>query len=296
MATKTLNVRLKQKTDSKANWIANNTVLLKGEIGIESDTLKFKFGDGVTSWNQLAYAGFSSDELTDFEQRITEVTNKANKNTEDIAALDTTVQSNTASIQKNVNDIQGVSDNLANNYYTKEQIDSSIAGAFHFRGEADSFTDGNIIIDGSAVQNPKNGDVYQVGDKEYAYNSTTWVELGFNIDLSNYATKTELNGKVDKNGTDRLMTAAEGTKLAGISAGAQVNLIEKIKLATQELNIVDKTVTIPAATSTTLGVVKPSSEFTIGTDGELNINSVNVNKLEQTAGEQLILDCNASVQ
>jgi hypothetical protein len=30
-------------------------------------------------------------------------------------------------------------------------------------------------------------------------------------------------GKVDKNGTDRLMTASEATKLAGIAAGAQVN-------------------------------------------------------------------------
>ena len=33
-----------------------------------------------------------------------------------------------------------------------------------------------------------------------------------------------LDGKVDKNGTDRLMTADEGTKLAGIAAGAEVNV------------------------------------------------------------------------
>lgn len=296
MATKTLNARLKQKTDTAANWTANNPVLLKGEIGIESDTLKFKFGDGVTSWNQLAYTGFSSDELVDFEQRITEVTNKANKNTEDIAALNTTVQGHTTSIQKNADDIQEVSDNLTNNYYTKEQVDGYVAGAFHFKGKADSFTDGNIIVGGTAVANPKNGDVYQVGDKEYAYNGTTWVELGFNIDLTNYATKTDLDGKVDKNGTDRLMTAAEGTKLAGIESGAQLNLIEKIKIATEELSITDKTVTIPVATSTSLGVIKPGSEFAIGAGGELNISSVNVNKLEQTTGDQLILDCGASVQ
>lgn len=36
--------------------------------------------------------------------------------------------------------------------------------------------------------------------------------------------ETALNGKVDKNGTDRLMTAAEGTKLEGIAAGAEVNV------------------------------------------------------------------------
>ena len=41
---------------------------------------------------------------------------------------------------------------------------------------------------------------------------------------------TDISGKVDKNGTDRLMTAAEGTKLNGIEAGAQENVIESITL------------------------------------------------------------------
>lgn len=36
--------------------------------------------------------------------------------------------------------------------------------------------------------------------------------------------KTKLSTKVDKNGTDRLMTAAEGTKLANIESGAEVNV------------------------------------------------------------------------
>lgn len=49
-------------------------------------------------------------------------------------------------------------------------------------------------------------------------------------DISGLATKTELAGKVDKNGTDSLMTAAEHTKLAGIAAGAQVNAVNGIKV------------------------------------------------------------------
>lgn len=45
-------------------------------------------------------------------------------------------------------------------------------------------------------------------------------------DLAPYAKTTDVaNGYVAKNGTDRLMTAAEGTKLAGISEGA--NKVEK---------------------------------------------------------------------
>nr|DAO00741.1 MAG TPA: hypothetical protein [Caudoviricetes sp.] len=51
-------------------------------------------------------------------------------------------------------------------------------------------------------------------------------------------------GYVAKNGTDRLMTADEGTKLAGIAAGAQVNVIEAVKVGGVALDIADKAVNI----------------------------------------------------
>ena len=52
-------------------------------------------------------------------------------------------------------------------------------------------------------------------------------------------------GYVAKNGTDRLMTADEGTKLAGIATGAQVNKIEIVKVGGTALKIAtDKSVDI----------------------------------------------------
>lgn len=52
-------------------------------------------------------------------------------------------------------------------------------------------------------------------------------------------------GYVAKNGTDRLMTADEGTKLVGIATGAQVNKIEIVKVGGTALNIAtDKSVDI----------------------------------------------------
>lgn len=56
MAEKTLNTRQKQKYDTSTNWTTNNPVLLAGEIGIESDTNKFKIGNGTDNWNNLIYA------------------------------------------------------------------------------------------------------------------------------------------------------------------------------------------------------------------------------------------------
>lgn len=40
-----------------AQWTSANTVLAAGELGLETDTAKFKVGDGSTAWNSLAYGG-----------------------------------------------------------------------------------------------------------------------------------------------------------------------------------------------------------------------------------------------
>lgn len=39
-----------------AEWSAANTVLAPGEMGIDTDTYRFKIGDGTTAWNNLTYS------------------------------------------------------------------------------------------------------------------------------------------------------------------------------------------------------------------------------------------------
>lgn len=57
MATKTLNTKIIMRNDTAENWTTKNSVLSKGEFGVENDTNKFKIGDGATAWNDLGYAG-----------------------------------------------------------------------------------------------------------------------------------------------------------------------------------------------------------------------------------------------
>jgi hypothetical protein len=40
-----------------AEWSAENTILATNTMGIESDTLKFKVGNGTVAWNALPYVG-----------------------------------------------------------------------------------------------------------------------------------------------------------------------------------------------------------------------------------------------
>ena len=56
MAEIKLNSKRTKRIDTSINWSDSNPVLLKGEIGLESDTNLFKIGDGVSDWSSLEYA------------------------------------------------------------------------------------------------------------------------------------------------------------------------------------------------------------------------------------------------
>lgn len=122
--------------------------------------------------------------------------------------------------------IKVVSDDLANNYYNKSQVDSKFTSVYIFKGSVDTIedlpTEGNVI-----------GDVWNVrkNDINYAWTSEGWDALGGTVELSSLTS----NG---------LMSKEDFAKLQGIEAGAQVNKIETITKRVL-LNVVDKNVTIP---------------------------------------------------
>ena len=122
--------------------------------------------------------------------------------------------------------IKVVSDDLANNYYNKSQVDSKFTSVYIFKGSVDTIedlpTEGNIV-----------GDVWNVrkNDTNYAWTSEGWDALGGTAELASLTS----NG---------LMSKEDFAKLQGIEAGAQVNKIETITKRVL-LNAVDKNVTIP---------------------------------------------------
>jgi hypothetical protein len=48
--------RILLRRDTAANWTSGNAVLAAGELGFETNTGKFKIGNGSTAWNSLAYS------------------------------------------------------------------------------------------------------------------------------------------------------------------------------------------------------------------------------------------------
>jgi len=50
-----MTTKMQQRRGPASEWTSVNTVLAAGEIGFETDTTKFKIGDGGTRWNDLPY-------------------------------------------------------------------------------------------------------------------------------------------------------------------------------------------------------------------------------------------------
>lgn len=75
--------RLKNKSDSAAEWNRVNPILLEGEIGYVTDNGRFKIGNGRYTWRSLPYAGETDlsqlfQMLEDNDQIIAQLTDRVN--------------------------------------------------------------------------------------------------------------------------------------------------------------------------------------------------------------------------
>ena len=195
------------------------------------------------------------------------------------------------------------------------KIAAAVAGASHLkRSIVDALPDAGEADENTIYMVAKEGEPgEQDGYNEYFVIEGAWEKIGDTVvDLTEYAktsevtsaigaAKTELQGnidkKVDKVAGSRLMTEAEGTKLAGIAANAQVNVIESITAGGEAIAPTGKAVALPLATAAKVGLVKVDNDsIAVTGDGTISVSKVNISKLEQTAGDVLILNGGNSVK
>lgn len=208
---------------------------------------------------------------------------------------------------------------------TKKTVTDAVAGlsgAMHFIGQ--STTDPTLpagpTIEGVTAYAA--GDVVTFGTKEYVKDKAgTWVLLGdegsyavkgaiSNTDiaddaaiaqskiaglpdaLANRYTKEEADGKFVAKETDKsLVSDTLITKLEGVAEGAQVNVVEKVKVNGTALTPdATKSVNIPAATAAAFGVVKVDGTSIDSADGVISVKAVSTDKLEQGT-DTLIFNC-----
>jgi hypothetical protein len=53
-------IQIQFRRDTAANWTTSNPVLAAGELGLETDTSRYKIGDGSSAWSALSYSSLPS--------------------------------------------------------------------------------------------------------------------------------------------------------------------------------------------------------------------------------------------
>ena len=220
---------------------------------------------------------------------LTEVVNgKANQN--DLTTLATTVEGHTADLATLTQTVAGKADASAVTELTTKVTKNT-----------DDIATLTTTVDGKVDKVTS-----EVNGKQVAWtllsptNKTKLDNLVLNEDgtvgISGSVAAEKVTGLADwvtgqRDNTPGLLSVADEAKLDSIAEGAQVNVIEAIKLAgqTENLAIIDKVVELPFATGEVAGIVKTSSEVGLDSNNALEIKSLNVNKLVQT--EDVLLNC-----
>ena len=248
----------------------------KGEAGSLDNIVNPSRGDVyIVGGKQFAWSGNDWVEITtnvdlssySTTEQVNELINTAKSATLGVAASDATTKSNAAyaNALAKVNELKGDA--------------TKTVGAI----EDEVTTLSNL------VSNTETG-----LDKRVTDNATAIAAIN-NSKTGILKTAKDYTDAEAKKVSDRV-TALEGLKPA--EAGAQANKIETIATGDGDLKIEAKKVTIPKATATKLGLVKSSAaENKVSVDsttGEMTVNNINVNKLVQTKGDTLILNCGTS--
>lgn len=220
---------------------------------------------------------------------LTEVVNgKANQN--DLTALATTVEGHTADLATLTQTVAGKADASA-----VTELTTKVTKNTNDLAALTTTVDGKV----DKVTSEVNG-------KQVAWtllsptNKTKLDNLVLNEDgtvgISGSVAAEKVTGLADwvtgqRDSTPGLLSVADEAKLDGIAEGAQINVIEAIKLAgqTENLAIIDKVVELPFATGEVAGIVKTSAEIGLDSNNALEVKSLNVNKLVQT--EDVLLNC-----
>ena len=234
--------------DNKSITVSDGVIGITGFAAATENQQPRKKADGTIEW-------YTPDTSTveGLSQTVGQHTTQINTLNEQM----TTVQGDITTINSTLADKANSAD-----VYTKQQTEDKISAAIssvykpagsttfaalpapaanvlgNVYNVTDAFTTTDQFVEGAGKSYPAgtNVAVVLVGE-DYKYDVLSGM-----VDLSNYsttdeiaqtyATKTEvttgLSGKVDKVDGSRLMTDAEGTKLAGIETGAQVNNIASV--------------------------------------------------------------------
>lgn len=282
MATQTLKMKIQFRRDTTANWIANKDVIpAAGEPCFDVDLGTLKIGDGVKTYEQLdAIGGDGSISVSADGSSIVladGVFKLAGFDTADTGAQPRkTADGKLEWVVPSTETDEGLQTAVTT-------LQSDVAGLKTSVNtlNADENTEGSVL---KIVKDEINAFATEINDTE-------------TID-----TFKELVDYVANHGGEAATMAADIAALQALvgedSVASQIDAavkIDSVKVGGTLLDIIEKSVNIPIATTSALGVVKASDEITVAEDGTLGIGTIGFSKITQASDEVIVLDGGASV-
>ena len=199
---KTIQARQQQRSDTAANWAAANPVLLCGEIGFESDTRKWKIGDGASAWNALTYQtdGTGSGTVTSVNRKAPDSGGNVTLAAEDVGAA-------AASHTHSASEVGARPDT-----WTPTAADVGAAAADH--------TQTPSSIGAAAASHTHTPASIGAATSGHTHSAATTSKAGF-LSASD---KTKLNGIAT--GANKYVLPVAGTALGGVKNGGNVTVNE----------------------------------------------------------------------
>jgi hypothetical protein len=232
-------VRIQVRRGVAADWTSVNPILAAGEMGYESDTNKFKFGNGTGTWSTLSYGASDTPGVTEIAQDAintalvvgTGLTKTYNDGANTITvAIDDTVWANKSHVASAVSTAISGLQSTSDSTYVPES-DKGIA--FGVASLDSNATIPAVQISDSSVRNK-----LSVSGNGINYNSTTGV---MNIDFSNVPTAVASQGYV----------ATQLSNIVNSAPGALDTLLELSNALGSDANF-STTVTNSLATKATI--------------------------------------------
>ena len=121
--------RMQQRRGTAAQWTSANPVLAAGEIGFETDTNKFKIGNGSTAWTSLSYF-VDGSAIIDGAPELLNTLNEVAAALGDDPAFFTTVANNLSLHEADSTNVHGIANTalLATKSYADEAAANAAAG------------------------------------------------------------------------------------------------------------------------------------------------------------------------
>jgi hypothetical protein len=118
--------RMQQRRGTAAQWTSANPILAAGEIGYETDTGKFKIGNGSSTWSALNYY-VDANAILDGAPGVLDTLNELAASLGDDPAFFTTVATNLSNHESDTTNVHGIANTA--NLATLDDVSDAVSNA-----------------------------------------------------------------------------------------------------------------------------------------------------------------------